>query len=657
MDDADSNWQHFQQAVVAALREGGALARRALRDTGVRLAQRQDVAVAAEATPAQQALRMLDQHHDDWVRRYPAYLLEAFAEMVAFDPCTQDDGLASGLGDFGYSEELSIQAKSEIMHACRTLEAAVERPLAQLDGLISGARGYAYSRRSRNPLRPDNYLLAAQQLVYQSATGVAEVVNVLFLKTFAAALAPALVRSYGFIVQQLSEAGVAAVPKRQTGFGGLTTGFGHMALLGAEAGVQAEQILTRDALLVALGADAPGYRIAEPGADVAQHAGAPAAARALALPPATETISLQTLLVRTAKVVEKASPLKEVLALMQPALRQLVQSDPAFLRQAAHPARQFLAALVDCATRAQTLPAPQAQALIAGIRQVVRDVAGGDAADVRPFEQGLTLLRTAYASFSPSPVRARDTIAPADLLAAVTAHIHAEPAYAAAHPRVQTFVAGPWARVVARSLLRHAHATEHAFNSVDALIAEDPQGYLQLVPLLLLSVQAGSLGQDAQRLRAIKAMHGVIAKGLAEAGIPRGKVESAVSKLKELHRQALQQAMADGRGGTDGVQAASSLDAGHQPAPLQVPHLTVDVTVPEGRQGGVQRYTGDALPKLEVGRWYLLGGADMPQRTQLSWASPDKSMFMFTSSDGQNQTLTLRRVQQLVNNAQLKCVE
>ncbi|PAT40541.1 hypothetical protein CK623_05495 [Vandammella animalimorsus] len=675
-----ANWPIFRSGVIEALRESSGLIRRVLRDTGARVAQNQEGG-AGPGNPQliSKALRWMDLHHEQWVQAYPGYLLQAFSEVLEFDPYSQDDEIISGLGDIDLHTTFSIQSKSDLMHVHRTLEAAVENALERLDGLVSAARGYDYIRSNRNPLRPENYLHAMQKML--EASEGEEIVRVLILKSFAAALAPALNRTYFLLTNQMSEAGIESVQKRATGFGAMTTGFGDVSYLQASAtDPAAERLLTREELLDGLGADAAHYMLkgkkprqaataqdhAEPGAVASPAPSQEPARPAQAAAPMGEAEqgkldSLQDLLLAVVKDVAHLQPLKEIVAQLQPCLRRLVQNDPAFLRDPHHPARLFLSKIQAGAKQFAHVESPGCQDFLRRVASISATGRLGQARSAEPFklayaqlqagEAGAAVTTAAAAQTTQAGARAA-TPAPAAaarpapspqaqaLFDAVVARAQALPFFAAADPWVQKFIAGPWAKVIVRAILRQEPG-QTAGADVQALLAKDPRGYAALVPLLLTSVQAQYLRQaEPGLLHSIAEMHQKLHVGLLSVGVERSQAESVIAKLKKLHHQALAAAApASGR--------PPDQPAGSAALPKLTHEHMAEAASPAAPQAEGASQLPDALQQMRVGQWYMIGETGQPLRTQLTWANPERGLMMFTSADGSNQTMTYRRLVQL----------
>lgn len=723
MSQAQVQWAFFQKGVLAALYESSGMIRRVLNEMGTRMPMLSGTAALTGQVNKQEYLRLFELHRSAWERQYPAYLLDAFAEVVGLDLVLHQEDIVSRFGSIETASDLSLPAKSELLHIHKNLESAVSPIIDSLDALMSAARGGSYSRRHRNPLRPENYLQAMQKMVFASLPGK-EPMSIVVLKQFAALAAPYLVRTYSLVITALSEAGVVPVPKRSMSLARMTTG--HMSLSYAEGKEQGEceRYLARSELLEALGQHALRYIVAEQGgggrgdAVTTKLAGAatvkaPESQASNAQPVRLAKSHLsdyQMLLLGIVKSVSHLQPIKAQLALLQPSLRKLIQTDPAFLRDANHPARVFLQHIQAAAQPIRSIQDPAFAALDESLRVAI---AAGHLTKVdasHDFAVACQLVQRAAIARAIAPPRLPAETAKAikpdadALLLEVVGVIQSHTLFAAAHDRVQRFTTGPWAKVIAKALLRHAKlAGATASADFSQLIAQDPQQYLAVASLLLASVQAQELRRDeALALRRIPQMYERIREGLVSVGLNEERVEAALAKLKELHRQAVQ----DASGGhapplavrpldpTSQVAAAAKGSAATAPqhkhkAPssalagtprrLHVPRLTVlleadDALDSPGQEAwqllaeldsgiasdsqspemAVSVTTIDpsgaklakVLPYIELGQWVVLEDVQRAQlqHSQLSWVSPDQSVFMFTAGDGSQQTMTRRRL-------------
>lgn len=641
-------------------------------------------------------LHWFELHQAQWERQYPAYLLDAFTEEPGFDVVSQSMDIVSSFGSVESVVGLSLAAKSELLHIRRNLELAVGPVLDSLDGLVSAARGCSFARRDRNPLRPENYVLAMQKMVFASSQGK-EPMAIMVLKQFGAVIAPQLARTYALVVTALGDAGVEPAPKRSVALSRMTAGKMGLSYIESEAPSGTERYVTKDTLLQGLGKSADHFVLEQatgslgldllnaPAADVSSVQGL-SAAEAGAKPaymakPGRPDFQVQAVINKLVHL----PPIKVQMTLLQPSLRHLIQTDPEFLRDAQHPARIFLRLVQDAGEQMPSVKDPGFAVLDQALRSAV---VAGDLAKVpvaKDFKRACDVLRLGTMEpRTPQRISSQATTQAMErkrkprlkldanaVLLKVTARAEAHALFATAPLRVQRFAKGPWAKVVTQTLIDSLKVQAlTAQTDIDALIEQDPKQYMALLPLLFASVQAKQLSYfEADTLRRIKEMHERICDGLLSVGLPQDKVAAVVDKLKEMHRQALNDASAeqtqwlsvqmpfiapanasvDARDGTEVPKAARQTQAvGGGSLHMALPRLT------RVSEEAVQPQT---LPHIEVGQW-LAWEVQSAQRlrTQLSWVSPDQTFFMFTAVDGSHQTMTRRRLTALYTQGLMRFV-
>lgn len=714
MDKSETYWTVFRATVATAIQEGSMLLRGLLPETRMRINQQFGASPAGNATQIpimRSALTLLDDNQEQWVQVFPAHLLETFTEVAEFDLFGSGNGTLSELGDFGDSQ--SIQAKSEIWHLLKTLESALETPLNDLDGLVSAARGYTWSKPARNPLRPANYFAALQQLVHAAPAEPAA--RQYLLKQLATGLVPLLSRTYQLATRLLSEAGINAVQRRSTGFGSLNSGFGNLTPQKPDAD---DRLLTKDELFEALDNNAQLQLRANPPASAGKQPPPPpltTIANTASLdvdihwsPSTSDTVhplqdsaapgevTLDQLVIRLARATSHLPPLKETIAKLQPGLRSLVQNDPAFLRSVNHPARRLISGIEVLAGSFQNTSAAGFDTFAQTVQQIGNSLYRTSIQDSAPFVRALEVFNNRFQPSSAEPDSPPGTANAAStqadksspskpsstqLLAEVTAHIRQHPDFATAPPRVQKFASEVWAKVIVKTHLTHLHATNSQTPWTD-----DPQGALAVVPLLLASVQAVKLRQpNAELLEAINPIWEKIKQGLLHVGLDVKKSAAAVSKLQQMHKVALEEASAESNLLEDldlflsaptnyfvdltddgSVPAAMLAPAPAQPAeapavdaangnntpPLpSTEELPTPASEPPPPAATAAALPAAKAPQLDdlllLGSWFTFGTEQPPLKSKLSWVSEENNVFMFTSEDGSNQTMTRRRLLKL----------
>ena len=201
----------------------------------------------------------------------------------------------------------------------------------------------------------------------------------------------------------------------------------------------------------------------------------------------------------------------------------------------------------------------------------------------------------------------------------IAANIRALPDIGQVPADVMEFATGPWADVVARAQLKQPEGAEG-----------DPGGYLALVPLLFWSVQPEQIGEDLGRMvDAIPGMLATLREGLATIGHPGSSTSAFIERLVLLHQQILDSP-------PPVVEPVDSAEIGIE---------SIADDLPEAQQSAVD-VNLNAAPSIDdlfvVGAWVDLVSNGKVMRTQLTWASPHKTLFLFTAADNSTQSMTRR---------------
>jgi hypothetical protein len=221
--------------VVNAVRGGEALMEKLVAVTRSALtAEESTVRNIQQRNLASDSLRLLGQHEAALVKGYSMALLEIFAEGPAAAPGSKArpaDDMGMDFGELSLMDESEVQNQVELARAQQLAAHATEAVLAELNTLVSSAQGLRSVQPERNPLRPESYIRALQQVVGE--TGVNAEVRGLWMQHMRDLLGKLLVDEYKGMVKSLRDNGVEPVgyavvgaPGGRTGYGGLQGG-GH----------------------------------------------------------------------------------------------------------------------------------------------------------------------------------------------------------------------------------------------------------------------------------------------------------------------------------------------------------------------------------------------------------------------------------------------
>jgi len=343
-------------------------------------------------------------------------------------------------------------------------------------------------------------------------------------------------------------------------------------------------------------------------------------------------------------------------------LAQLVVADQRFFSDKAHPARRLLDELTQRSLAFENESAPGFEAFMAPVRQVVEMLSKAAIDGPGPFEVAFKELERAWNEHQDAERRKRDLAVKAllhaeqrNLLAArIRQEIRALPDLGQVSPEVAEFLLGPWAQVMAQARLGE-RASEG-----------DPGHYLALVDELLWSAQPVLTRRNPGRLtRLIPSLLGRLREGLKTIDYPPLQTSAFLEKLIVLHQAGYRTGVAapgpapvPSEVPANVAKAKPEVTAG-SPGEIELDDNPAWLAPQEARDSGflslpAPKPAGDealpllpmladeALPALELGNWIEMNTGKGWQRSQLTWASPHGTLFLFTRPDGSTQSMTRR---------------
>lgn len=724
----------FRACVVNAVREGEGLITELIKVTrGALRAKEGEVRDIARRNLLSDALRLLDEHEAAMVKAYPMALLEIFADGPGSARTGQSAASPLDFGELSLVDDDEVQAQVELSRAHQQALHATDAVLAELNGLVSAAQGLHRVQPERNPLRPENYIRALQQVVGE--TGVAAPIRELWMQHMRDLLGLQLVAVYQQAARSLRDSGVQPVGYGvvsgpaglglggRSSWGGATahgamgeaTSYGNPSVYGrggmvsgwADPGAGALAPEAEEALLTVgilrqmlagagdpfdalrgmpavplqaawaeplggasshgagLGGHYPDAAVSEAMEDIAELerlvgrlaqnqsgpvATSPGGARSLygvAYGNAAESPAMAAEVV--ARMVENISqdtrllpPVQQAVQKLEPAIRKLVRHEAGFFSDARHPARRLLDELTQRSLAYKREDAPDFKRYMRLVDQAVNHLAQQDVGSAAPFEAVLKALETAWdtqekklqAVREAEEKALRDAEKRAALAEKVASNIRALPDIGKVPSDILDFAAGPWAEVVARAQISMPEDSTQS----------DPGGYLALVPQLFWSVQPELVGAEKSRLvDVIPGMLATVREGLASIELPAERTHELLERLVLLHQQVLDsphsnqppEPEVESTSGGPVILADEGLDLDLSDLPAQSPTPAID----------------DAFI---VGAWVDLVTNGKVLRTQLTWASPHKTLFLFTAADGSTQSMTRRMRDRLAREGSLR---
>ncbi len=360
-------------------------------------------------------------------------------------------------------------------------------------------------------------------------------------------------------------------------------------------------------------------------------------------------------------------PIVEVVKSLEPPLLQLALVDPRFFSDKLHPARRLLQEITDRSLAFDAVDAQGFAVFLGALQQAVKPLGGIQIDGADPFELVLNGLMQIWqqrglherqqlelAMQALRQAEARNLVAET-----ISAEIRARPDAGLVAHEVLEFLSGPWAQVVGQARILNQAG------------APDPGGFVALIPVLVWSVQPGLTRKNLSELtRQVPRLVATLRQGLASIQYPAVKSEAFFEALMSLHQQALRPiagapaaaGQVASQPGATGLHGSLTDDADPWVAPLEakasgfmeMPMDTAriglrangDTTSVASHADDVSATASDAdttaEASLPLGAWVELRVGSQWTRTQLTWASPQGTLFLFTTASGSTQSMTRR---------------
>jgi len=360
-------------------------------------------------------------------------------------------------------------------------------------------------------------------------------------------------------------------------------------------------------------------------------------------------------------------PVRQVIRNLEPALLRLALVDQRFFSDKQHPARRLLQELTHRSMAFDSLSARGFDGFVKHLQVALAPLLRAPIESADVFEQQLSALQGHWSEAARATEKDHD--------AAVVALQHAEarnllaeeiakgienlPESASVPTVVMDFLCGPWAQVVAQ-----ARITQGADSAAD-------EKFGALIPALLWSAHPElARAHPAQLTRAVPRLLATLREGLATIHYPgtgtsvflealmaihqkafdaaHGKAPVGVS-IRVAHAAARQRPVEDGNPWIGPQEALVSNFMEMQDSPDLMPPdapLVPDLILPgEAAEG-----------ELPLGTWVELWLKDQWVRTQLTWASPHGTLYLFTGSFGTTQSISRRMCDKMIANGKLRMI-
>jgi hypothetical protein len=674
-----------------AAAQGRTLMQRLVRKSALTLPHRASlIGDEPERKLLSEAARMLMKHEGALCEAFPQALLAEFAQAISGD--ARKAALSFDAIELMGDEQM--QESVDLMRLQQLVLAEVKGDLTELNALVCAVQGLRSVQAERNPLRPEVYVRSLRAALLQSPVPAA--VRGLWMQHLGEALAPELARVYQELCVVLRSQGVVgaeaiASPAQESAprdAGALRAS----ALLNVKelrrllsgaleppiAGTQEDASLpgfpmTMPAALEALREMKQAAQVIERLQDSdATHQGPRALAQALG----QEVVAL--MVENIAADARLLPPVQQLVRELEPALQRLACGDPRFFSDRKHPARRLLEEMTQRSLAWDAAAAPGFSAFIEPLHQAVEALVSTDFEGAEPFTFALQSLEEEWGNVQQRDIEHREKAVRAlvraeqrNLLAEkIAREMRARPDVAGAPREIASFIAGPWAQVMAQARLG------------DALGTADPGGYAALVAGLVWSTQPRvAAGNSARLARLSPELLEGLRHGLATIDYPAPAMQRLLDHVKAAHLQALKAAEQPGKPvplttsvTREEMEAMLGPDEDTGPGPWLGPteaqhsgfmqtHQSIlprsmlqenQLARGDTRQGGLPHVMTDA--GLPPGAWVemLLDGAWA--RYQVTWASPHGTLFMFANAAGRTHSMTRRLLDKMLQAGTLRMI-
>ena len=384
-----------------------------------------------------------------------------------------------------------------------------------------------------------------------------------------------------------------------------------------------------------------------------------------------QALSLEVITMMVDNIAQDARllpPVQRLIRRLEPALLQLALADPRLFTNKQHPARLLVQEIAHQSLAYLSVHAYGFEEFLRALEEAIAPLINVHIENAEPFELVLGGLQNAWQRAALASERSRTAAMLAlenaeqrNLLAEKIAReiiVHPD---ALQVPEVVTeFLCGPWAQVVAQARLAGASGAGAA-EKYQALISamlwsahpelsrKNTAKLTRLVPLLLATLREGleSIHYPATKSSAfLEALMGLHQLAFRSATKKRaGEAEARIAAVAAL-RQSLSE---EGNPwvAPEEARASNFVDLSEAASEPEV-----QAVIPAAPDQSVEL----AISALPLGSWIELLSNGQWTRTQLSWASPHGTLFLFTTAAGATHSMTRRSCDKLVAAGSLRVV-
>lgn len=402
-----------------------------------------------------------------------------------------------------------------------------------------------------------------------------------------------------------------------------------------------------------------------------------------------QALSLEVITLMVDNIANDArllTPVQQLIRRLEPALLRLALVDPRLFTNKQHPARVLVQEIAHHSLAYESPMSIGFVEFLGHVERAVAPLANVCIESAEPFEWVLKDLRTIWDKAAQASERSRVVAMQAlknaeqrNVLAEkIACEIVAHPDAAQVPDAVISFLYGPWAQVLAQARMAGKKGAGAA-EKFEALIS----------PMLWSTHPQRSRNDTTSLIRLMPQLLGTLREGLETIHYPATRTSAFLEVLLGLHQLAFRGAhkspssdTASALVPTASIAAVAAVrihlveDGNPWVAPeeaeasnfMDLPDATETPTNGSGglptdtdvSDGAVQE-SGQAandlsITELPLGSWVELLTNGQWTRTQLSWASPHGTLFLFTSALGATQSMTRRSRDRLEATGQLRVI-
>jgi hypothetical protein len=374
------------------------------------------------------------------------------------------------------------------------------------------------------------------------------------------------------------------------------------------------------------------------------------------------------------------APVQELSRRLEPALLQLALVDPRLFTNKQHPARMLVQEFAHHSLAYLSVHAYGFEEFLRALEEAVAPLMNVRIDSAEPFELVLGGLQTAWRSADLASERSRAAAMQAlenaeqrNLLAEKIAGEIAGHSDAVQVPQFVTeFLCGPWAQVVALARMAGPSGAAAA-DKYQALISAllwsahpelartNTSKLTRLVPLLLTTLREGletihfPSTKSSAFLEDLMGLHQLAFRAVRKP--QTGEAEARVASMEALRHMLLE----DGNPwvAPEEVLASNFMELPDTPVEPEMPLVEFDGAQTAGASDAhLVADPADVvlISALPLGTWVELRVGVQWTRSQLSWASPHGTLFLFTGVAGATQSLTRRSCDKLAAAGNLRVI-